>query len=110
MPNDPLQLAVAPESIWSVRPPERKTLSAAVSIESVAPEAITVVPASVWLPPLQLKLPETVSVPAPPIVPPDWVRLAVVDALVASVSESDPPVSSSVPWLWRLRIDVSPVE
>ena len=76
MPNRPLQLAVAPESIWSVRPPERKTLSAAVSIESVAPEAITVVPASVWLPPLQLKLPETVSVPAPPIVPPDWVKVA----------------------------------
>ena len=36
VPTSPLQVALAPESIWSVRPLVRETLLEVVSIESVA--------------------------------------------------------------------------
>ena len=89
-------VAVAPESTWSVRPLSRTTTVPAT--ESVPPEAITVVPASAWVPPLQSKAPETVSVPAPPSMPPVWVRLAVVEPSVVSVRLRVPSEMASVPW------------
>ena len=56
------------------------------------PLAISVLPVPVCSPPLHVKVPETVSVPVPPSVPPDWVRVAVPAELkLASRRDALPP-------------------
>ena len=81
----------------SVRPPISATCVVAESIVPVAVAAIVVVPAPVWVPPVQLSVPDTVRAPVPPSVPPEWVRLSVVEGSVVSVRESEPPEIASVP-------------
>src|SRR2546421_8378920 len=70
----PVQVALAPESIWSVRPLERNTGFAAVSIVSVAVEAITVVDPN-CTPPHSTQDHTTDAVFSSANKPPDWVKV-----------------------------------
>ena len=85
-------VAVAPESTCSVRPASR-TRVLPVN-EAVPPEAITVVPAPVWRRRSSQRCPMIVSVPAPPSVPLDWVKVPPVCGDVGASTFSVAPTRS----------------
>ena len=93
----PATVAVAPASMVSVRPANMLPVPVPEKV-SPAPEVSTTALPPVQLPfvPLQTFVaPDSVSVPAPPRVPPVWVKLPAME--VAPLNASVPPASATSP-------------
>src|SRR5688572_11042412 len=107
----PLPTATVAVAAFSMPPPlavPRMVLTAAPLM--LSPPLARSQPAPLLVPPVQVTLPVTVRLAAPPRVPPDRVRELVVEGLAVSVIDSEPPETVSASWLFRLAIDVVPDE